>query len=333
MPSGTILVTGGAGFIGSHLVDALLARGDRVVVLDNLSTGRIANLDQASTHPDLHFVQGSVLDELVVDELVHRCDTVVHLAAAVGVKLIVEQPLKSLTTNIRGSEIVIEAAHRYRRKILIASTSEVYGKNSRGPLSEDADRILGSPAVVRWAYSTAKAVDEILANAYHRERSLPSMVVRLFNVVGPRQSPAYGMVIPRLVRQAVRSQPLTVYGDGAQTRCFAHVTDVVAALIGLLDCEAAIGETVNVGSPAEISILDLAWRIVKATQSTSDVRLVPYETAYGNGFEDMLRRVPDISKLNRMIGWSPTRTLDDILRETVAEARAEEAARTQMLPA
>jgi UDP-glucose 4-epimerase len=333
MPRGTILVTGGAGFIGSHLVDALLARGDRVLVLDNLSTGRIANLDQASAHPDLHFVQGSVLDELVVDELVHRCDTVVHLAAAVGVKLIVEQPLKSLTTNIRGSEIVIEAAHRYRRKILIASTSEVYGKNSRGPLSEDADRILGSPAVVRWAYSTAKAVDEILANAYHRERSLPSMVVRLFNVVGPRQSPAYGMVIPRLVRQAVRAQPLTVYGDGSQTRCFAHVTDVVGALISLLDCEAAIGETVNVGSPAEISILDLAWRIVKQTQSTSEVRLVPYEAAYGLGFEDMTRRVPDITKLNRMIGWMPTRTLDDILRETVAEARAEEAARTQMLPA
>ena len=323
MRRNTILVTGGAGFIGSHLVDALLDRGDRVVVLDNLSTGRISNLDRAATNPNFHFVQGSVLDELVVDELVHRCETVVHLAAAVGVKLIVEHPLKSLTTNIRGSEIVIEAAHRYRRKIMVASTSEIYGKNSHGPLAENADRILGSPAVVRWAYSTAKAVDEMLANAYHRERSLPTVVIRLFNVVGPRQSPAYGMVVPRLVRQALGREPLTVYGDGTQTRCFAHVSDVVTALTTLLDAEAAIGETFNVGSPAEISIRDLADWIVRLTGSDSPVHLVPYDAAYGAGFEDMERRVPDIGKIQSLTGWAPTLGLDEILRDTIVEARAE----------
>jgi UDP-glucose 4-epimerase len=331
MRRSTILVTGGAGFIGSHLVDALLDRGDRVVVLDNLSTGRISNLDHAMTNPNFHFVQGSVLDELVVDELVHRCENVVHLAAAVGVKLIVEHPLKSLTTNIRGSEIVIEAAHRYRRKIMVASTSEIYGKNSSGPLAEDADRILGSPAVVRWAYSTAKAVDEMLANAYHRERALPTVVIRLFNVVGPRQSPAYGMVVPRLVRQALRSETLTVYGDGTQTRCFAHVSDVVVALTTLLDAEAAVGETFNVGSPEEISIRDLADWIIRLTGSESTVRLVPYDAAYGAGFEDMERRVPDIGKLHALTGWAPTLGLDEVLRDTIAEARAE--TREELSPA
>jgi nucleoside-diphosphate-sugar epimerase len=318
---GPILITGGAGFIGSHLVDGLLARGEQVVVLDNLSTGRIGNLEAASAHPNFHFVQGSVLDELVVDELVHRCETVIHLAAAVGVRLIVEQPLKALTTNIRGSEIVIEAAHRYRRKIMVASTSEIYGKNSAGPLAEDADRILGSPAVVRWAYSAAKTVDELLANAYHRERALPTIIVRLFNVVGPRQSPAYGMVVPRLIRQALSSQTLTVYGDGSQTRCFGHVLDVVRALIALLDTEAAIGETVNVGSTEEISILDLANRIKQLLDSDSPVRLIPFEAAYGAGFEDMDRRVPDVTKLRMLTGWAPQRSLDDVLRDTIEAAR------------
>src|SRR3954454_16877976 len=235
------LVTGGAGFIGSYLVNALLARGDTVVALDNLQTGRLTNLDEASKSPGFHFVHGSVLDELVVDELVGPCDVVVHLAAAARVRLIVEPPLKSLTTNIRGSQVVIEAAHRYRRKILMTSTSEIYGKNSLGPLHETADRILGSPSIVRWAYSTAKAVDEILAGCYHRERGLPTVVVRLFNTVGSRQSPAYGMVIPRLVRQALRDEPVTVFGDGRQTRCFAHVADVVDALLRLLDDDAAVG--------------------------------------------------------------------------------------------
>lgn len=317
------LITGGAGFIGSHLAEALLARGDHVVALDNLSTGRLQNLDVAGSHPHFRFVQGSVLDELVVDELMHQCDVVVHLAAAVGVKLIVEQPLKSLTTNIRGSEIVIEAAHRYRRKIVVASTSEIYGKNSAGPLSETSDRILGSPAVVRWAYSTAKAVDEILANAYHKERGLPTVVVRLFNTVGPRQSPAYGMVIPRFVRQALAGEPITVFGDGRQTRCFTHVLDVVDALLRLLDEPRATGRTFNVGSSAEISILQLAEQMVERAGCRSRIELIPYDEAYETGFEDMLRRVPDTTLLRDLTGWLPRRTLDDILTETLNEAALE----------
>ena len=320
------LITGGAGFIGSHLAEALLARGDAVVAVDNLSTGRLQNLDNAGHHPNFRFVQGSILDELVVDELVHECDVVVHLAAAVGVQLLIDQPLRSFTTNIRGSHIVIEAAHRYRRKVLMASTSEVYGKNSAGPLEEGADRILGSPQVARWAYSTAKAVDEVLAYTYHRERGLPSIVVRLFNTVGPRQSPAYGIVIPRLVRQAISAESLTVFGDGAQTRCFCHVADVVNALIQLLDEPRAVGEVFNVGSQEEISILALAERILAATGSPSPIAVIPYEQAYGPGFADMQRRVPSIDKVQGLTGWVPTLTLEDILRETIAEAAAEQVA-------
>ncbi|GAA4206653.1 GDP-mannose 4,6-dehydratase [Streptosporangium oxazolinicum] len=319
------LITGGSGFIGSHLADALLARDDAVVALDNLSTGRLENL---RPHPNLRFVHGSVLDELMVDELVHRCDVVVHLAAAVGVKLIVERPLRSLTTNIRGSEIVIEAAHRYRKKILITSTSEIYGKNSSGALREDSDRILGSPAVVRWAYSTAKAVDEILANAYHKERGLPTIIVRLFNTVGPRQSPSYGMVIPSLVRQALSAAPLTVFGDGTQTRCFAHVADVVDALLRLLDEDAAVGETFNIGSGDEVSIMELAKLIIEFTGSTSGIDLIPYSEAYERGFEDMTRRVPDTAKLRALTGWVPRRNLDEILTEIIREASGEPAAST-----
>jgi UDP-glucose 4-epimerase len=319
----SVLITGGAGFIGSHLTQALLDRGDRVIALDNLSTGRLQNLDAVGGHPNFRFVQGSVLDELVVDELVHQSEIVVHLAAAVGVKLIVDQPLRSLTTNIRGSEIVIEAAHRYRSKILLASTSEIYGKNSGGPLHEESDRILGSNHVARWAYSTAKSVDEILAYAYHKERGLPSIVVRLFNTVGPRQSPAYGMVIPRLVRQALAGEPLTVYGDGTQTRCFCHVTDVVDALIRLLDHPDAIGEVFNVGSPEEISILALAEKIAARTGGRSSIELVPYEQAYETGFEDMQRRVPDTGRINRLVGWEAKRDLELILSETIAEAAIE----------
>jgi nucleoside-diphosphate-sugar epimerase len=322
----TYLITGGSGFVGSHLTDALLARGSSVVVLDNLSTGRSANLNP---HPNLRCVQGSVLDELMVDELVHQCDVVVHLAAAVGVKLIVEQPLRCLTTNIRGSEIVIEAAHRYRKKILITSTSEIYGKNSSGALREDADRILGSTAVVRWAYSTAKAVDEILANAYHKERGLPTIIVRLFNTVGSRQSASYGMVIPRLVRQALGGMPLTVFGDGTQTRCFAHVADVVDALLRLLGDDEAIGETFNIGSDHEVSILELAKMIIDHTGSTSEVAFIPYHQAYEHGFEDMTRRVPDTTKLQKLTGWAPQHSLDEILADVVKEARADLAAFTQ----
>jgi UDP-glucose 4-epimerase len=317
------LVTGGAGFIGSHLVEALLARGDSVVALDNLTTGRLTNLDAVGRLPDFRFVHGSVLDELLVDELVHQCDVVIHLAAAVGVKWVIEHPLKSLTTNIGGSQVVIEAAHRYRRTILLASTSEIYGKNSSGPLEENADRILGSPSVFRWAYSTAKAVDEILANCYHHERGLPTIVVRLFNTVGPRQSAAYGMVLPRLVRQAVRGEPLTVFGDGTQTRCFAHVLDTVDALVRLLDEDAAIGGTFNVGTTEEVAILRLAEMIVARSGSTSPIRLVDYDEAYGPGFEDMTRRVPDTTRLKALTGWTPRRSLDDVLSDTLAEARLE----------
>lgn len=322
------LVTGGSGFIGSHLVDALLARGDQVVALDNLSTGRLANLSGAMDNPNFRFVHGSVLDELMVDELVNTCDTVVHLAAAVGVKLIVEQPLRSVTTNIRGSEIVIGSAHRFRRKVLVASTSEIYGKNGAGPLSETSDRILGATSEARWAYSTAKAVDEILASAYHRERGLPTVIVRLFNTVGPRQSPAYGMVIPRLIRQALAGAPLTVFGDGHQSRCFCHVADVVRALILLLDHPDAVGEVYNVGSTEEISIVDLARRIIARTGSPSVIDYIPYSEAYGIGFEDMERRLPDTSKLQALTGWISTFSLDDTLAETIAEAALESVAAT-----
>jgi UDP-glucose 4-epimerase len=317
------LITGGAGFVGSHLTDRLLEAGHSVVVLDNLSTGQLSNLDKAGRNPNFRFVQGSVLDEQIVDELVHECDTVLHLAAAVGVQLVVDEPLRSLTTNIRGSENVIGAAHRYRRTVLITSTSEIYGKNSAGPLREDADRILGSTTVSRWAYSTAKAVDEILAYAYHRERGLPAIVVRLFNTVGPRQSPAYGMVIPRLVRQALRNEPITVFGDGQQTRCFAHVRDVVTALTDLLDDPRAIGETFNIGHAEEISMIDLAREIKRLTDSESTIELIPYEEAYGDGFEDMRRRVPDTTKIRELTGWRPTQSLAAILSDTIAEAQVE----------
>jgi len=321
---GRYLITGGAGFIGSHLVEALLARGERVVVLDNLATGRIQNLAAVAANPDLSVVHGSVLDELQVDELVHQCDIVVHLAAAVGVKLIVEQPLRSFITNIRGSEIVIGAAFRHRRRILLASTSEIYGKNGAEPLREDADRILGSPGIARWSYSTAKAVDEILAQSYHRERGLPTTIVRLFNTVGPRQSPAYGMVIPRLVRQAVNGEPLTVYGDGGQSRCFCHVADVVRAVIGLLDHPGAVGEVFNIGSEEEITILDLANRILQVSGSTAPVNLISYADAYDAGFEDMRRRVPDTTRVRDLIGWRPRFSLDDVLEATISEALAEQ---------
>jgi len=322
------LVTGGAGFIGSHLVESLLARGDLVVAVDNLSTGRFGNLDRVGSHVNFRFVQGSVLDELMVDELVHECDVVVHLAAAVGVRLIVDHPLRSFTTNIRGSEIVLEAAHRWRRQILITSTSEIYGKNGSLPLTEDADCLLGPPSIARWAYSTAKAVDEILAYAYHRERGLPTVVARLFNTVGPRQSPAYGMVVPRLVRQAIAGEPLSVYGDGLQTRCFCHVSDVIDGILALMENPAAVGEAFNLGTTEEISMLELAGRVIDLSGSSSTIELVPYETAYPIGFEDMRRRVPDTTKVTKLTGWAPTRNLDQILTQTIAEATAEQVGMT-----
>ena len=319
----TYLITGGAGFIGSHLTEALLSRGDTVVVLDDLSTGRMSNLRHLRAHPDLEIIVGSVLDELKVDELVHGSDVVVHLAAAVGVKLIVEQPLRSFTTNIRGSEIVLAAAHRYRRKIMVMSTSEIYGKNGSVELTETADRILGSTSVARWAYSTAKAVDEILALNYHRERGLPTVIPRLFNTVGPRQSPGYGMVIPRLVRQAVAGEDLTVHGDGLQSRCFCHVHDVVQALTGLLDHPDAVGKVFNIGSSEEVTILELAERIIELAGTGSRIKLIPYDEVYAVGFEDMRRRVPDWSKIHELTGWHPRQTLDTVLRAAIAEAEDE----------
>ncbi|GHK04200.1 nucleoside-diphosphate sugar epimerase [Streptomyces sp. Y2F8-2] len=321
--SSKYLVTGGAGFIGSHLVDALLADGRSVVVLDNLTTGRQENLAQARTDTRFRFIHGSVLDAPLVDELVEECDTVIHLAAAVGVKLIVDQPLRSFVTNTKGTEIVIEYAQRYDRRILIASTSEIYGKNSSGPLDETSDRILGSPSVARWSYSTAKAVDEILACLYHQERGLRSTVVRFFNTVGPRQSPAYGMVIPRFARQAVRGEPLTIHADGTQRRCFLHVTDAVAALLLLLRHPDSVGQTFNIGADDEISIRALAARIIAQAGSVSPVEHLSYAEAYGPGFEDMERRVPDTSKLRALTGWQPRHGLGDILADAIADAREE----------
>jgi UDP-glucose 4-epimerase len=312
------LVTGGAGFIGSHLTETILARGDAVTVVDNLSTGRLENLSRVSDRVEL--VQGSVMDFLLVDELVAKADVVVHLAAAVGVRLVVERPLWSFLTNIRGSEAVLEAAHRYRRKVLLASTSEVYGKGVEVPFREDGDVVLGSPSVSRWGYAVSKAVDEVLALAYSRERGVPTIIVRLFNTVGPRQTGAYGMVLPRFVSQAVAGEPLTVYGDGQQTRCFCHVTDVVEALLRLLEEPRAEGEVFNVGSREETTIVELADRVIEKANSTSTVRLVPYAEAFPKGFEDMRRRIPDISKVGSVIGWEPQRTLDRVIEELVGSA-------------
>jgi len=322
MPS-TYLVTGGAGFIGSHLVAALLARGDRVTVLDDLSTGRLGNLDRVMGDPAFRFVHGSVMDEITMDELAREHATVVHLAAAVGVKLIIDRGLRSFRSNIRGTEIVLDAVRRHGAKVLIASTSEIYGRNDADALREDSDRILGSPAVARWAYSTSKAVGEVLAHAYHKEMRVPVVIVRLFNTVGPGQSPAYGMVVPTFVRQALAGEPLTVYGTGEQRRCFCHVLDTVDALVRLLDSPGAVGETFNVGRSEEITILRLAQRVLAATGSDSRVVYLPYDEAYESGFEDMMRRVPDTSKLRSLTGWRPTRTLDDILRDAIASAAAE----------
>jgi UDP-glucose 4-epimerase len=315
------LVTGGAGFIGSHLVETLLDDGHEVTVLDNFATGTPENL--RPIRENVRLVHGSVLDALLVDELVEASDTVVHLAAAVGVRLIVERPLHSFLTNIRGSEIVLEAAHRYRSKVLVASTSEIYGKNNDAPFKEDHDRVLGAPQTARWSYSTSKAVDEVLAFAYNRERGLPTVVVRFFNTVGPRQTGAYGMVIPRLVEQALAGEPLTVYGNGQQSRCFCHVADVVQAVLAVLREPKAEGDVFNIGSSEEITIVDLAKRVIEATGSSSTIRMVPYDEAYKQqGFEDMRRRVPDTTKIKELVGWQPTRSLDQILADVIAHQRS-----------
>jgi UDP-glucose 4-epimerase len=316
------LITGGAGFIGSHLADRLLARGDGVVALDNLSTGSTANIAHLADETRFAFVRGTILDHPLVSGLVAECDVVVHLAAAVGVQLIVDKPLESLITNIRGTEIVLDASASGGRKILITSTSEIYGKNASGPLHEDADRILGSPFKARWSYSTAKAVDEILARAFWRDRGVPSIVVRLFNCVGPRQTGEFGMVMPRFVRQALEGEDLTVFGDGEQQRCFCHVLDTVEALVSLVDEPAAVGEVFNVGAQHELSMNELARRVIKATGASSRIVHIPYDEAYEEGFEDMERRVPDISKIRSATGWEPKLDLDQIIGDVIDSERA-----------
>ena len=314
-----VLVTGGAGFIASHLADHLLEEGHAVVALDDLSTGRHRNVEHLLGKPNFEFVLGSILNPDLVDDVVGRCEAVFHLAAAVGVQLIVNHPLRSLATNIRGSEIVFEKANKYGTRVLVTSSSEIYGKNRSDRLREDDDRILGSPLKSRWAYSEAKAIDEILAYTYWREKGLPAVIVRLFNTVGPRQTGAYGMVIPRFVAQALRHEPITVYGDGTQTRCFCYVGDIVRALAALLAHPDAYGRVFNLGSDEEISITALAEMVKQETGSASELRYVAYEDAYEEGFEDMARRVPDTSRARVLVGFRPTVGVREIIRLVIAE--------------
>jgi UDP-glucose 4-epimerase len=321
------LITGGAGFVGSHLVDALTTRGDSVLILDDLSTGRLENLDHVLDSELVEFVEGSVLDQDLVDDCMEAVDACLHLASAVGVQLVVSRPLDSLLRNIRGNDIVISTAARQGRKLLFASTSEVYGKNSDGALSEGSDRILGSPEKLRWSYATAKAFGEALAYSYVREQGARKVVVRLFNTVGPRQTGAYGMVLPRFVRQALAGDELTVYGNGTQSRCFAHVLDVVHAIVLLLDDERAVGNVYNIGSPAEMPIVELARRVIARTESDSKISLVPYSEAYDDGFEELGRRQPDVTAIQQLTGWTPSRTVDEAIDDVIAYEQAARAAR------
>ncbi len=316
-----ILITGGAGFIGSHLAEDLLAEGNDVTILDNLSTGKLENIASLEGNPNFHIVIGDILNEFLVDKLVERADWVFHLAAAVGVDLIVKNPLQSLMTNIKGSEIVLESVYRYHRKILITSTSEIYGKNTNGPLKEEDDRILGSPLKARWSYSTSKAVDEILAYVYWKEKKVSTIIVRLFNTVGPRQTGAYGMVIPRFVEQALKDQDITVYGDGTQSRCFLYVKDATQGMLSLIKQADAVGQVFNLGSQEEITIQELAEEVIRLTGSRSRIVYVSYDQAYEDGFEDMQRRVPDTTKASRLMGFKPTMGLREILNMVIEEFR------------
>jgi UDP-glucose 4-epimerase len=312
------LITGGAGFIGSHLAEVLLADGAEVVLLDDLSTGRLDNVRHLLDNPRVTFVHGSVLDPHVVRPLVDRCDQVYHLAAAVGVRLVVRHPVRTIETNVRGTQVVLEAAVRSRRPVFLSSTSEVYGKDVRADgerFRESDDVTLGTS--LRWCYASSKALDEYLARAYHLEKGLPVVIGRFFNTVGPRQSDAYGMVVPRFVRQALAGEPITVYGDGAQVRSFGWVGDVVRAAVALMKVPQAAGEVFNIGSDEPVTIRDLAGRVKTLADSRSEIVYVPYEAVYGRGFEDIRYRVPDISKLRRVIGYRPTRSLDDILRAVI----------------
>ncbi len=310
------LVTGGAGFIGSHLIEGLIKRSDQVVVLDNLSTGSSKNLSKVADQITVH--NGSILDQQLVDKLVADCDYVIHLAAALGVFNIVNKPLESLKTNLQGSEIILQAADKYRKPVLIASTSEIYGKNEKVPLNEEDDRIIGHPLKSRWSYSEAKAVDESLAYFYHLENKLPVRIVRFFNTVGPRQVGHYGMVVPRFIEAALKNEPLSIYGSGEQIRCFCHVSDVIRALLLVIDSDQAVGEVFNIGNNQQSSINQLADRVISLLGSKSKIEKIPYADAYPQGFEDIQRRVPDISKIKRVLGWSPQLDLDQIIKDIAA---------------
>jgi nucleoside-diphosphate-sugar epimerase len=321
-PSRSALVTGGAGFIGSHLAELLLEQGIEVFVLDDLSTGSERNVAHLRERRDFHLVVDSVLKSSVVNELVHRCDVVFHLAAAVGVRLIVERPVHTLVTNIQGTENVLEHCNRFGKRVLVASTSEVYG-DRREPeaLSEESRRVYGPTTARRWAYAESKALDEFLALAYHQERGLDCVIVRLFNTVGPRQSGEYGMVIPRFVSAALAGRALEIYGDGTQTRCFCHVNDTIRALTSLMDADGVDGDLFNVGSTERISIDELARRVLAATGSSSEIVHIPLDEVYGQGIDDMLHRQPSIEKITNAIGWSPSRSLDEILADVIAHIR------------
>jgi UDP-glucose 4-epimerase len=315
------LITGGAGFIGSHLAERLLDRGDQAIALDDLSTGSMANIEHLEGRPGFSVRVGSALDPPLVRELVDRADVTVHLAAAVGVRLIVERPVHTIETNVRATEVVLDAAAKKQKLVVLASTSEVYGKSSKVPFAEGDDLSLGPTTRSRWAYACSKALDEWLALAYWNEKQVPVIVLRFFNTVGPRQTGRYGMVLPTFVRQALKGEPITVFGDGRQSRCFGHVKDAVESLLRLVATPAAVGQVFNIGANEEVTILELAERVRAATKSPSPIELVPYKDAYSEGFEDMFRRVPDVTKLERTIGFRPRTTLDDIIRDVVEDQR------------
>jgi len=310
------LITGGAGFIGSHLAEKLIARGDQVAIFDNLSTGSANNL--SGIKEKIKFKEGNILDRAIIDKLVSESDYVVHLAAALGVFNIVNKPLESLKTNLQGSEIVLEVCDKYRKPVLVASTSEIYGKNDKVPLNEEDDRIIGHPLKSRWSYSEAKAVDESLAYFYYLENKLPIRIIRLFNTVGPRQVGHYGMVVPRFVSAALKNEPLSVYGSGDQIRCFCHVSDAVRGLLLVMDSDKAVGEVFNVGNNQQITIMELAKKVIEITGSKSTIEKIAYEKAYPQGFEDMQRRIPDISKIKQVLEWSPEINLNQIIKDIAA---------------
>jgi UDP-glucose 4-epimerase len=316
-----VLVTGGAGFIGSHLVDRLLLDGHAVSALDNISTGRKSNLDAYDKNPNFSLIKGSVLDQDLLAKSVIGADYIFHLAAAVGVFTIVNHPLSSLVTNIRGTENVLEVASNHNIPVFLSSSSEVYGKNVSNSLRETDDRVLGSPTTLRWSYSEAKAIDESLAYAYWTERKLPTRIVRFFNTVGPRQVGAYGMVVPRFISAAIKNEPITIYGTGEQTRCFGHVLDVIDAVISVAFSDKTIGKVINIGNDKEISMNDLAKKIIKLTGSKSQIMYIPYSEAYAEGFEDMERRVPNIDLIKSLTGWNPKRSLEEIIKDVAEDLR------------